>query len=117
MPVFHGSTPKIEGRLAPIRFWMSANPLRSTHRRKTGRWRTISRTTSAFAAAIPISSPIRRPSSRRAESVAREPFDELERRFARQALVIVLVHLHHRRGAARSEAFDLVQRELAIRES
>ncbi len=59
IPVFHGSTPKIDARFAPIRFWMSAEPLRSTHSRKTVRCSTISNTTSALIAAMPISSPIR----------------------------------------------------------
>src|SRR5262245_18809320 len=117
IPVFHGNTPKIAARLAPIRFWMSADPLRSTHSMKTVRCSTISNTTNALIAAIPISSPIRclALDRRSRRSVARQALDQLQRAPRGQVLVVVVVHLHHRRRAAGGETLDFVERELAIR--
>src|SRR2546423_6135391 len=106
-PVFQGSTPKIYARLAPMRFWISAEPLRSTHSRRTVSWRTISTTTSALIAAMPISNPI--PSTRSVVSVAREALDQLTRALGSEVLVVIVVHLHHRRRVTRRQALDLVE--------
>src|SRR5262249_32301133 len=107
-------------RLAPIRFWIKAEPFRSTQSSSTVRWRTMSTTASAFTAAITSSTSAALtppPSARfdaRFRSFPRQPLDQVERALAVEVLVVVVVPLHHRRGAARCQTLDLVERELAV---
>src|SRR5512146_1809865 len=97
-------SPVIEARLAPIRSWMSALPLRSNHNRTPARLSTITTTTIALMASIS-----------RSISTGGKLVDKPVDGFLGQVFVVALVvELEHRRGGARGEAFDQAQGEFAV---
>src|SRR5271169_3315496 len=97
-------SPVNEARLAPIRSWMSALPLRSNHSRTPDRLRTITTTMIALMASI-----------RRSISTAGKLVDKPSGGILGQVFIVALVvELEHRRGGARGQAFDEAQREFAV---